>query len=283
MRKSIFDIVAENTDLSGDIKRIILMSQEESVLCVDGFRNHTLFSFVNEYCFKYWDYRGHCVNVTDYLKTLSFDDIKKKALIDTDSLFTLIELIYNFWNLADQRFYISEKGYKLQWCGNYYHLIDVMDDILDQYNHIAYTNDEKTCVLVIENKEEVTAVAEILPTSLSLDVIKYNHRSLKGEIELKKAILLKLANELEPKRAEIEAVNKQLASDIFFMLNNMNIRHNNRSKKDKNYKEYVAKMTKDRLEKWYDELYQMMLLAILLLDNTDRTSKLKELKTKINN
>ena len=58
------------------------------------------------------------------------------------------------------------------------------------------------------------------------------------------------------------------------MLNNLNIRHNNRSKKDKSkYKEYVAKMSKVRLEKWYDELYQMMLLAILLLDNADRTNK----------
>ena len=41
-------------------------------------------------------------------------------------------------------------------------------------------------------------------------------------------------------------------------------------------------MKKDRLEKWYDELYQMMLLAILLLDNVDRTDKVKELKSKIN-
>lgn len=281
MRKSIFDIVSENIDLSGDIKRLLLMSQKENVLCINKYDYHKLFDFVDKYCFKYWENRGHCVNIADYLKTLNFEEIKKKASTDTDSLLTLIELIYNLWNLSNQEFYDNEKGYTLQWCGNYYHLRNVMDDILGQYNHIAYINKEKTCVLVIENKEEVTAAAEILPTSLSLDVIKYNHRSLKGEIELKKAILLKLANELEPKRTEIETISKQLASDIFFMLNNMNIRHNNRSKKDKNYKEYVAKMRRDRLEKWYDELYQMMLLAILLLDNTDRTNKINELKTKI--
>lgn len=62
----------------------------------------------------------------------------------------------------------------------------------------------------------------------------------------------------------------------------MNVRHNNRSKKDMSkYKEYVAKMSKTRLEKWYDELYQMMLLALLLLDNIERTAKIKELKEKI--
>ena len=66
------------------------------------------------------------------------------------------------------------------------------------------------------------------------------------------------------------------------MLNNLNIRHNNRSKKDKSkYKEYVANMSKTRLEKWYDELYQMMLLAFLLLDNIERKKKVSELKSKI--
>ena len=72
------------------------------------------------------------------------------------------------------------------------------------------------------------------------------------------------------------------ARDTFEMLNNMNVRHNNRSKKDiSKYKEYVAKMTKARIEKWYDELYQMMLLAFLTLDNVNRQTQVKELKNKI--
>ena len=66
------------------------------------------------------------------------------------------------------------------------------------------------------------------------------------------------------------------------MLNNINIRHNNRNSKDSSkFKEYIFKMDDAKLEEWYDELYQMMLLAILLLDNVDRSSKVKELKSKI--
>lgn len=88
--------------------------------------------------------------------------------------------------------------------------------------------------------------------------------------------------ELEAKRKKLHTINAVLENDIFFMLNNLNIRHNNKNKGDKNYKEYVAKMRKDRLEKWYDELYQMILLAFLLMDNTKRADRVKELKVKIN-
>ena len=128
-----------------------------------------------------------------------------------------------------------------------------MLDNLEKYNHKAYIDGDR--ILIIEDKPEVTAVSEISERDLALDIIRYNPRSLQGEIELKKNILISLGSELEPKRKELQVINKQLSEDIFFMLNNINIRHNNRSKKDMNkYKEYVAKMSRTRLEKWYDEL-----------------------------
>ena len=266
--------------MDNETDRIIAMAIDEKTLCTNGFTYYSLFKFVDEYCFSEWIQRGHFRNVNDFLEALEFDGLKDAARYDFDAHITLIELIYNFWQLSNKMF--KEMKGVLKWCGNYYHLKDVMDDLLDEYNFIAFYNDDDESCIVVENKKEVTAVAEIMPTDkLSYDVIKYNHRSLIGEIELKKSILLSLGSELEPKRKELQNLNKQLSEDIFFMLNNLNLRHNNKSKKDKNYKEYVAKMKKDRLERWYDELYQMMLLAFLLLDNEKRTAKVKELKDKI--
>lgn len=282
LRKSIFDIVSEKTDIKSEIHRIIYVAKIEKNLCIDGYSYITIFNFVNEYCFHEWTHRGHYIHVDDLLKTLDFEGLIKKAETDVQALLTFIELVYNFWYLAYRKFDDKEKGFQLQWCGNFYHLKDIMDDILEQYNHIVYTNEDNDCVLVVEDKREVTAVAEILPEKLAFDTIKYNHKLLQGDIELKKSILISLGAELEPRRKELKNLNNQLSEDIFFMLNSINIRHNNRSKKDKSkYKECVAKMTKKQLEKWYDELYQMILLAFLLLDNVDRTKKVKELKDKI--
>lgn len=276
-RKSIFDIASASINISNEVDRIVTMSLTEKNLSTSIYEL-SVFEFVDKYCFRDWEHRGHFVDVKDFLESIDYNEIKKTAKNgDIDSFMTLIELTYNFWYLAYSSLLDKEKHN--YWRNNFYHLRDVMLDNLEKYNHKAYINDEM--VLIIEDKPEVTAVAEIVEQDLAIDVIRYNHRSLQGEIEAKKAILLSLGAELEPHRKKLQTINKQLSEDIFFMLNNINIRHNDKSKKDKNYKEYIAKMKKDRLEKWYDELYQMMLLAILLLDNADRSSKVKDLKSKI--
>ena len=276
MRKSIFDIASASINISNEVDRIVSMSVNEKSTYFPPY-DRTLFEFVDERCFKDWRYRGHFVDVKDFLEAVNYNEIKKSAKNgDTEAFMTLIELIYNLWSLAYHDI-VDEKSLS-GWNNNFFHLREVMLDNLEKYNHKAYIER----ILIIEDKPEVTAVAEIVEQDLALDIIRYNHRSLQGEIESKKKILISLGSELEPKRKELQALNKQLSEDIFFMLNNINIRHNNRSKKDMaKYKDYVAKMTKARLEKWYDELYQMMLLAFLLLDNVQRTANVKELKEKI--
>lgn len=265
-------------NMSNETDRITKMAFKEDV--VSTYRKYTLVDFVDTRCFKKWQYRGHFVDLEDMLKSIDFTELVVKAKQqDVDSFMCVIELVYNCWQLAMDE--IKGDQNSTYWSGNFMHLKDVMDDNLEKYNHKACFDNDR--VLIIEDKPEVTAVAEIVEEPLALSVIRYNHRSLQGEIEAKKQILLMLGSELEPKRKELERIDKQLSENIFFMLNNMNIRHNNRSKSDKNYKAVVAKMKKNILEGWYDELYQMMLLAILILDNkTNRECEIKQLKDKIN-
>lgn len=283
MRKSIFDIVAGKLDMESDTYRLVTMVNTEKTLCMNNYTYYTVFKFVAEFCFRDWNYRSRYIDVDDFLEALDFGELVENAKWDIESHLTLIELIYNFWNLAYNMFEDEDFKENLQWCGNFYHLKEVMDDILEEYNHVVYSNEDKDYFIVVENKPEVTAAAEIMPTAaLSFNVIKYNHRSLKGEVDAKRAILVSLGAELEPKRKVLQDINKQLSDDIFFMLNNMNVRHNNCAASDPGkYKEYVSKMTLEQLEEWYDDIYQMMLLAFLLLDNVERSAKVYELKTNV--
>ena len=276
MRKSIFDIASASINMANEVERIVAMSVEEKNLWYGS--NYSLIQFVDKYCFNEWQHRDHFINLNDFTNAINYSEICNAAASgDVNSFMILIEFTYNMWLLAYR--HLTDENSSSKWQNNFYHLRDVMVDNLEIYNHTAFIDEDR--VLIIEAKPEVTAAAEIVEENLALDIIRYNHRSLQGEIDLKKAILFSLGSELEPKRKDLQVLNKQLSEDIFYMLNNLNIRHNNRSKKDKNYKDFVAKMRKDRLEKWYDELYQMMLLAFLLLDNVDRAKNIKELKAKI--
>lgn len=278
MRKNIFELYRENDTISNDINRLYRVFTKEECLH-HSIYDYTIPKYVDEYVFNNWKQKGNCLSVNDFLDVIDFNNIFNNAEDELDDLATFIEVLFNFWYLANERLCSSTSN---KWSGNFYVFQDIMEDVLCKNNLKAYIDKTNERVLIVEDKPEVSAVVEIVDETLALDIVKYNHVSLQGEIELKKSILRSLGAELEPKRKELETINKQLSNDIFFMLNNMNIRHNNRSKKDKSkYKEYVAKMTKKQLEKWYDELYQMILLAFLLLDNVDRTKKVKELKNKV--
>ena len=76
------------------------------------------------------------MDVDDFLKTVNYNELRRSAIFNLEDLFTLIELIYNFWNLAACD--LEKRVNGLQWSGNFYHVRDVMDDILRQYNYTAY-------------------------------------------------------------------------------------------------------------------------------------------------
>lgn len=104
---------------------------------------------------------------------------------------------------------------------------------------------------------------------------------LEDNLEQKKQTLLIFADLLEPKRNDLESVDRQFTSDLFYAFNNFNIRHNNVDSTGKKYKKPIADLKKAQLEQWYDEIYQMCLLAFMRLEHIDRKKKFDVLKTQI--
>lgn len=138
---------------------------------------------------------------------------------------------------------------------------------------------EDSHVIFVEKNPAAIPVSEIVSDDLSYKVIEYNHYTLRGDIAGKREILIKLGNILEPRRAELKGINKSLEADIFYGLNNFNIRHNNLDENDQShYKAQIADMQDSDLEALYDDLYQMIPLALLEMNNAER--KKRFLKTK---
>lgn len=140
---------------------------------------------------------------------------------------------------------------------------------------------EEVFYLFVPKSQPAIVVSEMLPPNLSYKVIEYNHHSMKGDLARKQATLKLLADQLEAKQKELNQIDKQFKSDLFYLLNSMNIRHNNIEPTAKEYKKAVAEMPKEELEQWYDEIYDMCLYAFMTLDQADRNVKVKKLKAKI--
>lgn len=255
------------------------MFGDDKLIWYSDMIGYTIKQYVDEYCFFNWKNRGHCLDLEDYLDTLDYDGLLHDARTEIDGYLTLIELIMNIWKLAEQSLPAEDCNWECS--EGFYHLHEIMTEELSHYNHKATYDEENEQVLVVEDKPEVTAVAEIAEPALALEIVRYKHHSMSGNITEKKTILLAMGSELEPQRKILESVDRKLAANIFYMLNNLNLRHNNCKAGDRNYHEVVAKMKKADLESWYDELYQMMLLAFLEVDQIERGKRVEELRRQI--
>lgn len=279
-RKNIFEIMnSGDLDLKLELKRIIRLFESEKTVRVSSYPSYdfyTVYEYADKYGFSSWKSRGRCIDVEDFLSQFDYNLLCYIAENNMQKFLTLIEIVYNFWHIADQG--TNSSNCYDERSRNFLLLKQIMDDCLAHFNYKAEYFPEREQLIVIEDKPEVTAVAEIVEEEIAYKVLRYNHYMMKGDLQGKKEILIAIGADLEPKRSDIKAVDKTLEDGIFYILNNLDLRHNNKVVGDKNYKQAVVDMDDATLENWYDELYQMMLLAYLQLDQVERKDRVENLK-----
>lgn len=269
-------MVAQVFDLPQEIARIKRLFEDETLIPWKHGGYDSVIQFMDDEGFSTWKNRGRCVDLDEYLELLDYHNLWSTATSNIDDLLILIEIVYNFWHIVAKL--TSAHCYQSPQGRNFALLKVIMDECLSHYNYKGEYFPELEQLIVIEDKPEATAVAEIVDIDIGHKVLRYNHHMLKGDLQSKKDILLALGANLEPKRKQLNKIDRELEDGIFYILNNLNLRHNNESVGDKNYRQAVVDMDDDTLENWYDELYQMMLLAYLQLDQIERSSKVKALK-----
>ena len=154
--------------------------------------------------------------------------------------------------------------------------------VIEAIGYTSASDDGKT--IFVEKSPVAIAVSEsdLIPAELSYKVLEYDHYALKGDIEKKKHIILQLAQILEAKSKELQKISSSLKDDLFFLFNNLNLRHNNVDPSNKGkYKRIVSELDKGQLEHWYDETYQMCLLAFMELEQAERKKAFDEFKKQI--
>lgn len=258
------------------------------------YLSRTKFEDYNEYygnfyrmvnsCIELWPDRYTATNVNDF-----FDQYGISFEVQN---FTNIECLYYLQFIMNFIIWIK-KEYEKEPCNPYepyygynepnsfYNLLinneQYFKTILENINHIAELcnynieeiNDHYT---FIKRDADVDSVLPILENEddLRIALLEYNDFRIENNKEEKKIILKKIGDYLESRRKEFSSLNKSLTDDVFFMLNNFYIRHNN----DKNIKfdsdeEYIS---------WYDNLFMMMIQLIRTKNIKEIQNMLKEFK-----
>lgn len=230
-------------------------------------------------------FRGTCLSLDEFNDLHGFHFEKDPTNFNIDHLISLCEYIENLL-MAYQCVPLSYPyGY-----GNMpTKLINVqfyLQQISQVIEKIGYMQAEQNGLTIFVEKDPAAiavAESEFIPESLSYRLISYNHYSMRGNLAEKKATLLDLANLLEPQRINLERIDKTFARDLFYAFNNFHIRHNNADPQSPKFKKPIGDLAKEQLEFWYDEVYQMCLLAILRLEHADRKKTFEALKSEIEN
>lgn len=265
------DIKAEYQKLYGMLyDRTIQVSNSNRISAYDELSER----FIGFY------FRGTCLSIDEFNDLYEFHFEKDPADFSIDNLISLCEYIYNML-MGYQTTQLSF-GYNGPTFINVQFYLNQICQVIEKIGYMQTMEDNFT--IFVEKSPVAIAVAEspLVPENLSYRLISYNHYAMKGNLDAKKSVLQQLASILEAQRKNLKQADKVLEDNLFYAFNNLNIRHNNIDPDVKGkYKPYVAQMPADELEKWYDETYQMCLLAFLQIENLDRKAEFDSLKVAI--
>jgi len=267
-RKSIFEKMGE-LDLKHEIT-ILRRLLTSKAISLNGYR--TIEEDVN-----YWNYipswknNYRCINCNDIRNKLNIYYIETNVYPEVEDILTYLEYIANMMYLIE-RDTTRTKILNL----DYHTLKRNINSLVADLNHEIKLIESEERILIVELNPTATAVADIVDEDLGIKIIRYNHYLMKGELEIKRDVLLSLADKFESIKSELKNYSQTAVVDkAGFLLNNMNIRHNNLEGTEK--KEFTANMSGEELEEWYDTTYDVLLLAILTHDY------IKNVKPKIEN
>lgn len=275
---SIFDILSCRYDFNNEFKKISLLFHEKNVkysYAIDHFRAKTDYfcmeDIVTDY-FSSWVSRGTCISCQNMRDELGIDSILSESKKNEEKIILCMEYYENIINLFLN---LGEKlsKYKID-IDKIVMLRKNMDALLEHLHYEKHIFNEQEKVILVPKNPAATAVAKISSEDTAIAILQYHHASLKGQLAEKKDVLRRIAQEYEPLLDKPIDGYTEYFKTANNMLNNLDIRHNNKAGKKKNA--LVTSLTNEELENWYDELYQLLLFCVLIKDNKDRKDKIAE-------
>ncbi len=233
----------------------------------DGRHLNTLMEYIDKYFFRQMSFRGTYVNIRDVLYDLGI--LGSSANLDNLFLFCEFLVAILSYNSLFTPNAIEQSKIIL---GN-------IDVIMEKTNHNLQKIGDNQFIVVKKNVAAIETAEIITDNHISTEILRYNHFAIKGDIEEKRQILNNIGQYLEPilkSRKLQKAGYKEIESNMGFLLNNLHIRHNN--KEGAKAQDYTMKLSNSELEDWYNKIYDLSLIVIMLNEHLPVQEEIQSLK-----
>lgn len=243
--------------------------------------------------FYKFNFRGTCCSIDEFNKNCGFSFERDPSDFNIECLVLLCEYIKNIYSGLIGAFYSGAPAWAIPVdppLGDQF-LISQVEQVMGKLGYIEAPHKDLlsssfSWVVYYKNTTEAQVIATMdwVPQDISAAILVYQQYTQHRYLEEKRNILTSLARFLEPRRRMLSSGLREFTDNLFFLFNNLNIRHNNTSPADtKNFNKVIADMSPAELGCWYDIIHKMCIFAIFYLDSLTINKNIKELKRKIQN
>lgn len=264
-RKNIFQLVEENYDIQSEIRKINNLFSEDDYFSV-GVVSYTFEDFLNEYLFSEWKYRGTCISIEEFF-TRANASIPIHGRIKEDQIINNLEVMENFIKLYfdNSDSLLSQHGIKY-----YGDLVSVFCDLINTLEKRMglTTRQYKDRVIIYPKNAPLEKVVDLCEDEdVQWELIRYVREDLSLAEKRKSLAYLATNLYIEEDKTETDEHIKELIKKAGNILNNLHIRHNNKTGKWEN----AALKDLDEADaiSLCDMVYNEMLTIVLLREHKD--------------
>lgn len=264
-RKNIFQLVEENYDVESEILKINHLFSNKYYF-VDNYEDcdYTLENLLKEFLFGEWKYRGTCIDVDEYLMRANAQ-IDERELIDEENIINNIEVMENFIKLYFDNGDSLYNKFHIQYYTEFKTVFCELISAVEKRMGLTRREYKDKVILYPKNASLEKVVDLCEDEDVQWELIRYMRDDMSLSEKRKSLAYLATNLYIEDDASEKDEHIKSIVKKAVNVLNNLHIRHNNKTGKWENkVLEYINE--KDAMS-LCDMVYNEMLTIILLREH----------------
>ena len=264
-RKNIFQLVEESYNIQAEISKINQLFNEEEYF-EEGYTSYTLQQLLDEYLFSDWKYRGTCLTTDEYFERANAN-ISIAGNTNEDQIINHLEVLENFVKLYSDNSDNLLCKHGIQYYSPFNTVFCALINTLEKRMGLT-TREYKDRIVIYPKNAPLEKVIDLCEDEdVQWELIRYVREDLSLTEKRKSLAYLATNLYIEEDKVEQDEHIKDLVKQAGNILNNLHIRHNNKTGKWEN--QVLKDLDEADAISLCDMVYNEMLTIVLLREHKE--------------